>query len=190
MFLQWLVQKFEIEKRGPGGYVCMKCGVAPSIAASSSSSSSPPSSSSSSNSPFHVVDVAGGRGQLAFYLSSFYSIPVSVVDPVSMNLRRYELLYEKKQEAALRRKREGASSSSSGAEAEALPQVAAALAGVNVCSLCERPTSLLSSPSSSPLPSDSPPLPSRPVSWLPHLRHYPCLFPSSIGLSLSKKYGE
>ena len=43
-----------------------------------------------------VVDVAGGKGHLAYLLSTVYHIPTAVIDPRPLNLGRYQTQYERR----------------------------------------------------------------------------------------------
>jgi hypothetical protein len=43
-----------------------------------------------------VVDVASGRGRLAFYLSTVYRIPVTCIDPRPLDLLRWQTQYRKR----------------------------------------------------------------------------------------------
>ena len=43
-----------------------------------------------------VVDVAGGKGHLAYLLSSVYHIPTSVIEPRPLNLTRYQAQYHQR----------------------------------------------------------------------------------------------
>ena len=43
-----------------------------------------------------VVDVAGGKGHLAYLLATVYHIPTAVVDPRPLNLGRYQIQYQRR----------------------------------------------------------------------------------------------
>ena len=43
-----------------------------------------------------VVDVASGRGRLAFYLSTVYRVPVTCIDPRPLDLLRWQTQYSKR----------------------------------------------------------------------------------------------
>jgi hypothetical protein len=186
VFLEWLVKTYDLEQRGRG-YACMQCGL--DVASSSTSLF---------DSGFHVVDVAGGRGQLAFYLAAFYTVPVSVIDPVVMNLARFEVQFAKKQAAVKRMQlatmaKTDATSTSSSSVSTA-PDSASATALSSSCILCSRSTppqsnSSSASPTATSFEQTSSPA-AQPVPWLSHLRHYQCMFPSSIALSVHKNHRQ
>lgn len=195
IFLEWLVKTFDLERRGRG-YACMQCGLLERPA--------DPTSALFSDS-FHVVDVAGGRGQLAFYLSAFYSVPTSVIDPAPMNLARFENQFAKKQAAVKRMQQAEKQRETSGDDTaeddtqtseknEFVTLSATSAASLSPCTLCP-PRAASSSPpptsasNAAAVPSPFTPSSSSPVAWLSHLRHFRCMFPSSIALSVHKNHG-
>lgn len=140
---------------------------------------------------FHVVDVAGGRGQLAFFLSAFHSIPVSVIDPAAMDgVRRYSDRYHL-QRVQHRRARENHNSSGNSS-------TSAQTAGADDNNTAEHASpagapSLAAAPSLTPAATDPIVLPNGvvlPVPWLPELSHFRCMFPDSIALSQHKQFGQ
>ena len=130
---------------------------------------------------FHVVDVAGGRGQIAFYLAAFHAIHVSVVDPAHMQVQRYADRYHE-QRVVMRRARvrhmqqvkDGLVDPQDESELHAAFAAAASLPAKSV-------------DTSAPLTDASGVR--MPVSWLPQLRHIKSIMPDSIALSLHKQYG-
>jgi hypothetical protein len=131
---------------------------------------------------FHVVDVAGGRGQIAFYLAAFHAIHVSVVDPAHMQVQRYADRYHE-QRVVMRRARvrhmqqlaDGLVDPQDESELHAAFAAAASLPAKSV-------------DTSAPLMDASGVR--MPVSWLPQLRHIKSIMPDSIALSLHKQYGQ
>ena len=188
LFLEWLVDTFDL--KGQNSYACMKCGLLQAQSSSCSSTTTTTDTASNASCKLHVIDVAGGRGQLAFYLAAFYSIPTSVIDPAPMNLKRFEDMFAKKQAAVIRIIRD--------ASAQANTPI-----DDSYCVVCKRafPTpivsssstdvspSYLTSSSSSHSESSSASSVRVPVAWLPHLKHFPTMFPSSIALVTYKNHG-
>lgn len=131
---------------------------------------------------FHVVDVAGGRGQIAFYLAAFHAIHVSVVDPAHMQVQRYADRYHERR-VVMRRARvrhmqqlaDGVVDPQDESELHAAFAAAASLPAKSV-------------DTSAPLMDASGVR--MPVSWLPQLRHIKSIMPDSIALSLHKQYGQ
>ena len=54
-----------------------------------------------------VVDVAGGKGHLAYLLSTLYHIPTAVVEPRPLNLARYQAQYQHRRQYMLERQANG-----------------------------------------------------------------------------------
>ena len=142
----------------------------PSCSAAAASSSAPPPSPSPSFP--HLVDVAGGRGQVAFMLCAFHGMRVSVIDPVDMSLgiRRYSERYHQQR---VQNSWQSRQARERGAQQD-LPALQLQLAS--------------SAASSEPvlLPNGV----RLPVPWLPSLQHFQCMFPDSISLSLHKQYAR
>ena len=157
-------------------------------AATASASDSPVSSALAAPRSFHVVDVAGGRGQLAFFLSAFHSIPVSVIDPASMDgVRRYSERYHAQRVQYRRDREERNCSGGDGQTSDKQSSAAAASAST-------APPALAAAPTLTPAASNEPVvLPNGvvlPVPWLPELSHFRCMFPDSIALSQHKQFGQ
>jgi hypothetical protein len=191
-FLAWMMETFPsfgaAAKTGPG-YVCMKCGLRKSRLAAlrqAAAVSSETTLRATAAVQCPVVDVAGGRGQLAFYVAAFYSIPVTVCDPAPMNLARFEQQYARKQEQ-LTKQRTQQQESKSHEAAEHMCELCGEAAAEEIADA----SAASAVPPSPSVASASAAPPSRtPLPWLPHLRHCQCMFPDSISLSLHKNHGK
>lgn len=192
VFMSWLLDTFKLkEKQQAADQTTAAAGAAAAAAESSlvpaASAPIPTDVTGAAIFPplpaFHVVDVAGGRGQIAFYLAAFHSIHVSVVDPAHMQVQRYADRYHE-QRVAKRRARvrhmQQLKEGDAAAHDESELQLQAAFAAA--ASLPAQ-----SVDTSAPLTDASGVR--MPVSWLPQLRHFKTIMPDSIALSLHKQYG-
>lgn len=184
-FMHWLFDTFDLKDRN-------RQAKQTTAAVGSEATDAAASTDVSASPPFHVVDVAGGRGQLAFFLSAFHSIPVSVIDPATMEgVRRYSDRYHL-QRVQHRRERENNDSSRSSSSAGQTIDQQASPAADSLVGASAGPS--LAAASAFTLAATAPIVLSNgvvlPVPWLPELSHFRCLFPDSIALSQHKQFGQ